>query len=105
MKKVDRREFIKLASVAGSGFLMPDPLKVLADAVGQIIGTREKSSAGYFPKPVAGARFGMVIDLGKCIGCRRCAYACKLENNVPDTISPPYIMVFETEAATGATGS
>ena len=46
----------------------------------------------------------MVIDLGKCIGCRRCAYACKHENNVPDTISPPYIMVFETESATGTTG-
>ncbi|HDH11630.1 MAG TPA: 4Fe-4S dicluster domain-containing protein [Nitrospirae bacterium] len=104
MKKLDRRQFIKLASAAGGGFLMPDPLKVLNDAVGQLVGTKEKPASEYYPEPVAGARFGMVIDLGKCIGCRRCAYACKLENNVPDTISPPYIMVFETEAPTGAIG-
>jgi len=43
----------------------------------------------------------MVIDLGLCIGCRRCSYACKLENNVPDAINPPYIMVFETKYKPG----
>jgi molybdopterin-containing oxidoreductase family iron-sulfur binding subunit len=53
------------------------------------------------PPPVTGVRFGMVIDLGLCIGCRRCSYACKLENNVPDTINPPYIMVFETKYKPG----
>ncbi|HDH34028.1 MAG TPA: 4Fe-4S dicluster domain-containing protein [Nitrospirae bacterium] len=104
MKKLDRREFVKLASVAGAGTLMPDPLKVFADAVDQLFGKPRQGQIEYVPKPVANAKFGMVIDLGKCIGCRRCMYACKLENNVPDTISPPYIMVFETEAATGAIG-
>ncbi len=104
MEKLNRRKFIKLAAVAGTGTLMPEPLKVLSDAVNQIIGTKQKSSIEYVPKPITGARFGMVIDLGKCIGCRRCAYACKLENNVPDTISPSYIMVFQTESATGVTG-
>jgi molybdopterin-containing oxidoreductase family iron-sulfur binding subunit len=43
----------------------------------------------------------MVIDLGLCIGCRRCSYACKLENNVPDAINPPYIMVLETRYRPG----
>ena len=104
MKKFDRREFVKLASVAGAGTFMPEPLKVLRDAFGQIFGEPKSSKIEYVPKPITNAKFGMVIDLGKCIGCRRCMYACKKENNVPDTISPPYIMVFETEAATGATG-
>ncbi len=30
------------------------------------------------------ARFGMVIDTAKCIGCMDCVVACKNENDVPD---------------------
>jgi Fe-S-cluster-containing dehydrogenase component len=30
------------------------------------------------------ARFGMVIDTRKCIGCMDCVVACKTENGVPD---------------------
>lgn len=101
MKKLNRREFVKLAGVAGAGTFMPEPLKVFRDAIDQLIGPGDKGGKiKYVPKPVTGARFGMVIDLGKCIGCRRCAYACKRENNIPDTINPPYIMVFETGATT-----
>ncbi len=33
---------------------------------------------------MANKRYGMVIDLHKCVGCSACDIACKSENNVPD---------------------
>jgi len=36
------------------------------------------------PKGETGPWYGYGIDIEKCIGCGRCANACKTENNVPD---------------------
>ena len=38
------------------------------------------------------ARFGMVIDTAKCVGCMDCAVACKTENNVPDGFCRDWIV-------------
>ena len=37
------------------------------------------------------ARFGMVIDTRRCVGCMDCVVACKTENEVPDGLNRDWI--------------
>ncbi|TDA70096.1 MAG: 4Fe-4S dicluster domain-containing protein [Clostridia bacterium] len=41
------------------------------------------------------ARYGMVIDLDRCMGCRACMEACKIENNTPQGIFWMRVFRFE----------
>lgn len=38
------------------------------------------------------ARFGMVIDTAKCVGCMDCVVACKTENEVPEGFNRDWIV-------------
>ena len=38
------------------------------------------------------ARFGMVIDTVKCVGCMDCVVACKTENGVPEGFNRDWIV-------------
>jgi molybdopterin-containing oxidoreductase family iron-sulfur binding subunit len=102
MRKLNRREIIKLAGIVGGGVLLPGEVQAFGSMIDAIVKRMSEGIKGTIgkdietPPPIPGFKFGMVIDLGLCIGCRRCSYGCKLENNVPDSINPPYIMVFET---------
>ncbi|MCP3177099.1 4Fe-4S dicluster domain-containing protein [Desulfuromonas sp. KJ2020] len=42
-----------------------------------------------------GKRWGMVIDLSKCIGCQACTAACKAENTIPDRVFRTWVPEYE----------
>ncbi|HKP61663.1 MAG TPA: 4Fe-4S dicluster domain-containing protein [Polyangiales bacterium] len=48
-------------------------------------------------RPIDGVEYGYALNLSVCIGCRRCAEACHVENNHDRTTNNSYIRVLEME--------
>ncbi|MFC2038400.1 4Fe-4S dicluster domain-containing protein [Chloroflexota bacterium] len=107
MAGVNRRDFIKyLVAVTGASALGKYTWDSIFSSRAQATSIEEKPLRKVV-KPSGRAvdgldttvdpekKNGMVIDVGACIGCRTCQYACKEENNTPDSISPPWIEVFQ----------
>ncbi len=72
--KSSRRKFIKSTTLLAGGavaYFITEPARAL------VIATQEPANGN-------GPWYGIVIDIEKCIGCGRCANACKLENDVPE---------------------
>ena len=51
--------------------------------------------------PMEGVVFGYALDLSRCIGCRRCVYACVEENNQGRDPQIHYIRVLEIDKDKG----
>jgi molybdopterin-containing oxidoreductase family iron-sulfur binding subunit len=51
--------------------------------------------------PIAGVLFGYALDLSRCIGCRRCVYACVAENNQSRNPQIHWIRVLQMEKEKG----
>ena len=59
------------------------------DELKNVLARLEKKYSKQFSKqvtvkatpPIEGVRYGYALDLSRCIGCRRCVYACVKENN------------------------
>jgi molybdopterin-containing oxidoreductase family iron-sulfur binding subunit len=54
----------------------------------------------YYAQPAGKQKWAMVIDVKKCVGCRRCVYACVRENNIGRNEGFTYIQVLEMEPGT-----
>jgi tetrathionate reductase subunit B len=76
-KDVDRRTFVKSFSASLVSFLLP-AIGLAREKIHQSKEWILKN--GYNPYE---HHWGMGIDINKCIGCGRCADACKTENDVP----------------------
>lgn len=73
IKKIKRNEFLKLSGLFTGGILISTGLGPFQSV---IFATEMDSEAKHW--------YGMAIDLKRCIGCGRCAQACKIENDVPE---------------------
>ena len=69
---LSRRDFFKAGSIIVGGIAVASALTPFD---GVLFATERPKGKGKW--------YGIGIDINKCIGCGKCASACKLENNVP----------------------
>ena len=91
-KRISRRTFVKATAAASAG-------AIFIARKGQIIRKAMAQSGGMDDDGSGGQRYGMVIDLGLCIGCNACVEACKQEYGTPAARWRTWVM----EARSGLT--
>jgi tetrathionate reductase subunit B len=70
--RLNRRDFFKAGTALAGGVAITS---LLAGYDGLLFASEAPNAKGIW--------YGIGIDINKCIGCGKCANACKLENNVP----------------------
>ncbi len=78
--------------------LTPDQMKQILARIEQEI-ERDygvKATVNDF-KPLNEVEYAYALNIGRCIGCRRCVYACMKENNTSRDLQIQYIRVLEME--------
>jgi molybdopterin-containing oxidoreductase family iron-sulfur binding subunit len=112
--KVTRRQFTSCAAAAAAGWIMtgcgPRRLyEVPRESLKSAIADVERACAERYGTAVTvsdapalpGVEFGYALDISRCIGCRRCVYACVEENNQSRDPQVHWIRVFSMEKARG----
>lgn len=129
--RVERRKFLKagmgtMAGIAATGGLF-EPLRMLKDGpslqeflqthytrltpeeMDRILARIEGQVARDYGaevevrdyKPMDGVEFACALNISRCVGSRRCVYACMRENNIPpDHPEMAYIRVLEMDNGT-----
>jgi Fe-S-cluster-containing dehydrogenase component len=111
---VTRRQFASCAAAAAAGWLLtscgPRRLRdVSRERLKELIAELEKEYSGRYGKevkvadtpPLPGVVFAYALDLSRCIGCRRCVYACVAENNQSRDPQVHWIRVLQMEKERG----
>jgi molybdopterin-containing oxidoreductase family iron-sulfur binding subunit len=93
-RRVTRRQFASCTAAAAAGFLLtacgPRRLREVPKArLRSMLADLEREYATKYGKPVTvsdtpapeNVVFAYALDISRCIGCRRCVYACVEENN------------------------
>lgn len=90
-ESIKRRDFLK---IVGFGIVHLVARTILSSgAVDALLKITQTS-----PTTNSGKRWGMVIDVGACTGCRQCIYGCNEENNIPSVPAlMQWIETFEME--------
>jgi molybdopterin-containing oxidoreductase family iron-sulfur binding subunit len=109
-----RREFASIAAAAAAGFLLtscgPRRLREMPkDRLRRALDQMEREYAAKRglqvqvadTPPLPDVLFGYALDLSRCIGCRRCVYACVEENNQSRDPQVHWIRVLEMEKEKG----
>ena len=122
-KKLSRRTFLKTAAgisaVAALGgclskekreeFIQKHFKSLSGEDLDRVIKRLESEYAEKYGKkfsistkgPIDGTHFGYALDISRCIGCRRCVYACAEENNLSRDPQIHWIQVLEMEKEKG----
>ena len=91
------------------GFFRAHFKELTKDDLNKLIGRLEKKYSAKYGKEVhvsakpaqEGVAFGYGLDLSRCVGCRRCVYACVGENNQSRDPQIHWIRVLEMEKERG----
>jgi len=78
--------------------LTPAEMEIVLERIRQEVAERYQVAANLSdPKPMDGVEYAYALNLGRCIGCRRCVYACVAENNTSHNPQIQYIRVLEMQ--------
>ena len=121
---LNRREFLKASTatvaalmMSGCGsseameqFFQKDFRELSKDEVTKLVARLEKDFKEKYHRddikvsqvgPIPGVKYGYGLDLSRCIGCRRCVYACVEENNQSRDPQIQWIRVLEQDKEKG----
>jgi molybdopterin-containing oxidoreductase family iron-sulfur binding subunit len=111
---ISRRQFASCAAAAAAGWLLtscgPRRLReVPKERLRSLVKDMEEEYGRQYGKavtvsdtgPLPGVVFAYALDLSRCIGCRRCVYACAAENNLSREPQVHWIRVLQMNKERG----